>query len=566
MKRPGTGRLFVILLLLIVSFQVLYPLVMLLYGSLRDVPPGQPGHFSLKGYIKVYSDPETYVLLFRTFWLAVVRTVLTVGTALFLAWAVTRTNIPFRRFLEWSILFIFFMPILPRILAWILLLSSRTGFVNQLVATLLPFAKEGINIYSYWGIIFMGVLLWAPVLFILLVPAFRAMDASLEESSRMSGASLWKTLWHIDLPLLTPALLAATALAFIKMMESFVVEAMLGVQANIYVLSTKIYDYIAHNQPPEYPPGMALSVCLVAITAIAVALQWKILGQKDFTTMGGKGYKAHPVDLGKWKYVVFFAVLLFVLLNLFLPLGTLVWGSFMRIAGVFSPNMYTLDHYKYAFKDPILMRSIWNTIIMGVMSATLGMILCTFIGYVVTKTDYKEKHAIDIIAWIPWGIPGIVISLGFLWAYIIIPMPFGITLYGSLALMTIVFINRGLPLGTKAMTSTIIQISDELEESSRVHGASWIKTFFRILIPLVSPGFLAGWLLLFTFAVKDLDVVILLYGPRSYVMSTVIYDWWTVGHFEEAIVLGLLQTALITIAYLCSEALGRRIIPSAKTQ
>jgi iron(III) transport system permease protein len=523
------------------------------------------GEFSFKGYVDTYKDPHTYTLLITTLWLAVVRTMLTVMTAVFLAWAITRTNIPFRRFFEWSILLIFFMPLLPRILAWILMLSPKTGLFNQFLRMILPIGQGGIDIFSYGGIIFVGVLLWSPILFILLVPAFRAMDASLEESARMSGASLWTTIWRIDVPLMAPALVAAAALAFVKMMESFVIEAMLGIRANIYVLTTKIYDYVAHRQPPEYPQAMALAVSLLLITLIAVFLQWKLLGRREFTTVTGRGYRVHPTDLGGWKYMVFSLVLVFVLLNLFLPLAVLIWGSLMKFAGIFVSDMYTFSHYQNAFSSPELLTSIWNSIIMATTSATIGMILCSLIGYIVVKTDFRIRGVIDLIAWIPWAIPGIVMALGFLWTYILLPLPFGISLYGSLTLMVLVFITLSFPIGTRTMTSTIIQLSNELEESSRVHGASWTQTFTRIILPLVSPGFAAGWLLVFALAVKNLDTVILLYSPKAIVMSTVIFNWWELGLFEEAIVLGLIQAALIAMAYLGFDFLVKRFVPSTGT-
>lgn len=560
-SRISIGRILVIALLLVVAFQVLYPLGMLLFGSVRDVPPGMAGNFTFEGYIEAYGDPETYRVFWTTLWLSAVRAMVAVATAVFLAWAVTRSNIPLKRFFEWSILFLFFMPLLPKVLAWILLLQPKTGLANQFLRLILPFGDVGpLNCYSYGGIIFTSVLLWTPLLFVLLAPAFRAMDASLEEQSRMSGASLWATIWHIDAPLVKPALVAASALAFVKMLESFTIEIMLGVPAKIYVFATKIYDYVAFKEPPEYPPAMALAITLMAITFIIVVMQWKLLGQRQYTTVTGKGFRVCPVDLGRLKYVVFSGVLLFVIVGFYLPFAVLIWGSFMKLVGRFGPGMYTLSHYSQAFSQTELMRSLWNTIVMGVVSATIGMILCSLIAYVVVKTRLWERHPLDLIAWIPWAIPGIVMALGFLWAYIFLPLPFGITIYGTLTLLILAMIFKGFPLGTRTMTSTMIQLANELEESSRVHGASWAQTFRRIVLPLVSPGFLAGWLLLFTLAVKDVSTVILLYKPSSVVLSTQIFNWWAMGYLEEAIVLGVLQSALIAVTYLAATLVGRRLI------
>lgn len=557
--RISTGRLAIAALLLIVAFQVLYPLGMLFYGSIRDALPGLPGSFTFKGYIDIFKDQETYSLLWRTFWLAAVRVIIALGLAGFLAWTIARTNIPLKRFLEASVLLLFFMPLQPKVLAWILLLSPKTGLLNQFLRSILPLGEGGLNIYSYAGIVFVGALLWVPILFVLLVPAFRAMDANLEESSRMSGASVWATIWHVNIPLMSPAILAAAILGFIKMLESFIVEAMLGVPVRIWVLTTRIWDYLAHQQPPRYPEAMALSVILLLIAFLAVVMQWRVLGKKDYTTVTGRGYRAQPQDLGKLKYPVFFAVLGIVLVDLYLPLGVLVWGSFMRFAGMFMPDMYTLKHWQEALSHPLLLKSLWNTVKMASASATLGMILCSLVAYVVVRTRYVEGRVLDLVTWIPWAVPAIVMAVGFLWAYVMLPLPFGLTIYGTMFLLILVFINKGFPLGTRSMTSTMIQISRELEEASRIHGANWVQTFTRVVLPLVLPGFLAGWLLLFSVAAKDLATVILLYNADTTVLATVMFEWWYTGRLEAAIVLGVVQAALIGVAYLGATLLGRKL-------
>ncbi|MBI2853931.1 MAG: iron ABC transporter permease [Chloroflexi bacterium] len=562
-RKISVGRLMVIALLLMLAFQVLYPLGMVFFGSIRDQAPGLPGNFSLAGYIEVFSDTQTYVLFLRTLVLAIVRTGLTAAVAIFLAWAVTRTNIPMRKFFQSMIMFSFFMPLLPKILAWILLLTEKTGLMNQFLRTILPLGDTGpFNIYSYGGVIWVSVLAWTPILFILLVPAFKAMDANLEEQSRMSGGSLLSTIWHINIPLMRPALLAAAVLGFVKMMESFTIELLIGTPAKIFVLTTKIYNYVSYTDPPAYPPAMALAVALLVMTILIIVVQWKILGHREYTTVTGKGFRVTPVRLGKARFLVTALVSSYVFFDFVLPVGILLWGSFMKTAGIFVDNMYTLMHYQRAFNHSFFLRSIGNTIILAGASATIAMITCSVISYVVVKTKVKERYAVDLIAWVPWAIPAIVMSLGFLWAYILLPLPFGITLYGSMALMILVFVTKGFPIGTRTMTSTIVQIGKELEESSRIHGASWTKTFVSIIMPLVSPGFMAGWLLLFTSAVKDLETVILLYNVKTTVFSTVIYDWWTHGSIEEAFILGLLQAALIAVAFIAANIFARRALPS----
>ncbi|MBI2854069.1 MAG: iron ABC transporter permease [Chloroflexi bacterium] len=559
----STGRVFVILLLFLVGFLVLYPLVMLFFGSLNEGFTASRGNLDFHAYIKIYTDASTYTLLLRTLWLAIARTAIAVIIAAFLAWVITRTNVPFAGFLQAMIMFNWFMPMLPKILAWIILLQPKVGLVNQLLRTVLPVTGDGLNIYSYGGIIFVGSFVWIPILFIFLVPAFKAIDASLIESSRSSGASVWTTMWRVELPLLAPAMLAATALAFLRMVESFTPEALLGLPANIYVFTTKIYHSIS-KAPTDYSSATALAVTLLIITTATLIIQWKLLGKKQFTTITGRGFRAYRMDLGKWKWVVFAGVLLFIAIDLFVPMGVLIWGSFTKVAGVFMPDMYTFAHYKRAFSSAILMKGLQNTIVMGLAMASIGMILSSLIAYVVVKTRFKERRALDLLAYIPWAIPAMIMALGFLWAYIFLPLPFGIKLYGTLALMTMALIVKELPLGSRTMASTMVQLSNELEESSRVHGATWAKTFRSIVLPLLGPGFLAGWILLFAAAVKDLATVIVLYSSPSTVISTMIFGKWAEGQFEVAIVLGVIQALLIALAYFAMNLVSRKFTSSVQ--
>lgn len=555
-NRMNLSIVLMLCLFLLVAFLILYPLAMVLYGSVWTTSPGAPGEFSLNGYVQTFLTADTYQVIWTTFFLSVVRTFFAVTAAIFFAWVIARTNVPYKGFLELGLLFLFFLPLLPRIMAWILLLSPRTGLINVFLRVL-PFDVPSINVFSYFGIIWVGSLIWVPILYIFIAPAFKAMDASMEDSARMSGAGLWTTVRRINLPLLAPAIVATTALGFVRMMESFSVEALLGMRADIFVFTTRIYAYVVHADVPNYPAGMSLATTLLVITFLLVALQWKVLGPRtQYTTVTGRGYQARPVDLGRFRWVAFGIVLLFIVVSMVLPLAVLVWGSFMKISGVFMKDMYTLSHWKRALNDPTLWKVIRNSVVMSISVATVGMILCALISYVVIKTRFIGRRALDLIVWIPWAIPSVVLALGFLWAYFSLPLPFSI--YGTLWLMIICLMVKGFPVGTRTMSSTIVQISDELEECARVLGASWTQTFRRIVLPLLIRGFLAGWILLFCFSMKDLATVILLYGPGSSVMATQEFVWWNSGNLEEAIILGLIEASLISVFFIASQLIGGR--------
>lgn len=544
-------------LLLLLAFLVLYPLAMLLYGSFRSAPPILPGEYTVAGYRDAFLSASTYSLLGTTLWLAAARTVLAVAIATVLAWLIHRTDMPWRSLFEKLIYLRFFLPLLPMVMAWALLLSPKAGLINQLFTGFLGFPQGPFNIFSYAGIIFTGTLSWVALLYIFLAPAFQSMDASLEEASRMSGASSIKTMVRVTFPLMAPAILATTILAFVRMIESFEVEQFLGVRAGIYVFSTKIYDYLYSSDQPHFPPAMALATVMLVITFLLVVAQWRVIGKRDYTTITGKGYRPDRIRLGRWGRVACAGVLLYIAMDLFIPLGVLIYASFMRIAGVFMKDTYTLQNYSVVFNDPETLLSLKNTVILGLVSATVGMILCTLVAYVATRSQSALRRPIDLIAWVPWTVPGIVLALGLLWAY----MSLSVTraLYGTLWLLILAFIVRGLPLGTRSMTSTMVQVSGDLEASSRLSGAGWTMTLLRIWLPLLRPSFLAGWIILFSLAVRTLDTVILLYSPESRVLATSIYKYWSAGQMEKGIILGLAQAALTFVAFFVSRLLiGRR--------
>jgi iron(III) transport system permease protein len=534
-------------LLVIVCFLVLLPLGMLIFGSFRTDAPYRPSAFTLQGYVQTFGDASTYQVLWTSLWLAVARTTGAVGIAVFLAWVIHRTDCPLRGALDKLLYFRFFIPHIPIILAW-MLLGSKKGFLNLIATDVLGLSSGPFDVFSYWGIVITGILGWSSFLYVFISPAFRAMDASIEESARMSGATQRTTLLRITVPLLAPAILATTVLAFVRSIGSFESELFLGTPVGIYVLTTKMFVHLKYT-PINYPAGMAMAMILLALTILLVVVQWRILGRRDYVTVTGRGYRPHPTQLGRFRWVVFALVVLFLVVDLVLPLAALILGSFMNVAGVVLPDNFTLKHYTQALGD----RGFWelfnNTILVAGVAATVGMLLSALVAYSVVRTRYPGRRLLDLVSWLPWAIPGIVMGLGLLWAYVGLQSVLPIPLYGSIWLLVIAFITVGLPLGVRVMSSTIIQISSELEESGRTNGASWLQTVRYIWLPLLRPGLLAGWLTLLTLSVRDLSTIVLLYGPRSQVLSSRLFDWWQGGYLEEGVVLGLVQTVLVLIAF-----------------
>ncbi|HZP96373.1 MAG TPA: iron ABC transporter permease [Candidatus Limnocylindria bacterium] len=536
--------LLVLALVIVIGFLVLYPLVMLVLGSFAPPRGVTDVTFSLDGYRTALSDADAQKAIVTTLWLSLVRAVLGVALALLLAWAISRTNVPARRLFHGVMLISFFLPLLPQLVAWSLLLSPRTGTLNVWIRALVGSdALSGpFNIYSYEGIIFLGVLGWSGFLYLFIQPAFDAIDSSLEEAARMSGATSLRTIIRVSAPLLMPAVLGAFGLAFIRMFESFETELFLGAPAHIYVFTTQIYAYIAQELTPRYPPAIALSTVFVLLTFGLILIQRRILGNRSFVTIGGKGYKREPADLGLWRWLVFALLVFYSVVHLVLPLGMLLLGSLQRTTVQFSMDAFTLDHWKVLFSADVW-NAVKNTLIVGVASSTIAILLMSVISYVIVRTQFRLRGALDVLTWVPYMVPSFVLGVGFLWAALKgIQFPF--VLYGSIALLIIAFVVRVLPLGTRLMNGTMVQLSTELEEAARISGAGWTSTFRKIVLPILSPALGIGWLMFMVTVIRDLSTVILIYGPASAMLSVVFYAHWKSGTAEDAAVIGLLMTII----------------------
>ena len=548
LPRVEAGHAAVVALGAVLALLVLYPIAFLLVGSFAPPAGAADQGYSLDGYRRALNDPAARSAVVTTMWLSALRAVLATVLALALAWAITRTNVPGARIFHGLMLVSFFLPNLPQVLAWTFLLSPRAGTINVWIRDLLSIdARSGpFNIYSYEGIVFIGVLTWSGFLYLFVAPAFRAIDASLEEAARMSGATGLRTLLRISIPLLLPAVLGAFGLAFIRMVESFETELLLGTPAQIYVFTTQIYSYIARELTPQYPPAIALSTLFVALVLALVVLQQRLLAGRSFVTIGGKGQRRAPSDLGGWRWVVFAALAAFTLIHLALPLGMLVLASLQRSIIQPSVDGLTLDHWKLVASSDVA-QAVGNTILVGIAAALFGMALVSLTSYVVMRTTFRVRHVLELLTWVPYMVPSFVLGVGVLWAVLKgNPLPW--VLYGTHAALVLALMVRLIPLGSRLMNGTMVQLAKELEEAARMSGATWARTFRRIVLPLLGPALAIGTLMFVVIAVRDLSTVILLYGPGSTVLSVLFYAQWRSGTFEDAAAIGLVMTALGLLA------------------
>ena len=553
MRRLDLSFLLMSLVTLVVAFLILFPLAMLIYGSFWTERPGFPGNFTLDNYITAYGDTDTYKVFLNTALLIGAKTICAGVIALALAWIIARTDTPCRVMLETLIIIPFFVPGIMEAVGWIMLLSPKTGTLNVFLREVVGLEKSPFNIYSLWGIVWVMSLGSVSFLFIFFVTALRNMDAALEEAAAASGAGPLRTAVTITMPMIAPIVLGASFFSFIRAMDAFEVPVLLGLPAKVFVFGNRIYAAIEYDFPINYGLATALGASFFVLMLGLLRVQHKLLKGKEFFVITGKGYKPQVVRLGRFKYVTFAACIGFFVVATALPLSQVVVGSFLRVFGMTQWDMLTLENYHTIITDPLVWRSLTNTVIIGGAAAVLTVLLCSLVAYITTRTKYAGRNLLDLICWLPNAIPGIVAGVGMLWAYIMLPVP----LFGTLTLLVIVFITIGLPVGVRLMSGVMGQLSPELEECSMVHGATWGQTFRKIILPLLKPALAAGILILFVNFSRAVSTTILFSVHGTELLAVTLFKYSQVGtRLGLVSALAVVLTVINVTAMLVARRLG----------
>lgn len=534
-----------------------YPLGLLFVKSFVISRPGQPTVWAVNGWVEAFTDVNLAIAIGNTFYLAFVRVIITSVLAIFFAWVVTRTDTPLKAFIEVALWLGFFLPLLPMTMGWILLLDPYYGLINKFLMKVFALSQPPFDIYSYWGIIWCHLAFSTSVRFLLMTPAFTAMDAALEDAARTSGSSNMGVLIRITVPILAPAILASTALGFIRSLESLEIEMVLGIPAGIYVVPTKIWDYL-HWEPPLYDRATALCSIFLIFVFFLIWLHRIFLRGKEFTTVSGRSYMVRTFPLGRWRWVTCAFCLVFILVMIILPLATLMMGTFMEFFGNFDTDkVWTARHWTAVFADPVFLRSLRNTLMLGLAAGIGGTLLYALISYVIVRTRLPGRGAIDILSWLPWALPGVLISLALLWA-VLGSGEYVKLIYGTVSILVLAIIIKEMPLGTQIIKAGVLQISNELEEASSAAGATWLAGFRRILLPLLKPTMLAVGIIVFISATRDIPTVIFLATNQSRTLSLLMLDYIADANKEKAAVLGVFLVFLIFALLFIGRLLGFR--------
>lgn len=539
------------------------PLFFMLFGSVWSAKPYEfaVGSFTLQNYIRAYFQGGAFGLWVNT-------VIIALGTMLWanllgvgMAWIIARTNTPFRGLLEGIVILPYVVPSYLLAVSYIFLLSPEIGSLNEFIivplSQVLPFLNGPISIYSFWGIIFVKGISYAPLCFLMTNAAFRNFDPSLEDAARMSGAGVLTSLRTVTLPMLAPSVTASMLLIFTKGLETFSVPAFLGLPASppIFVFSTRIWQVLSQQSPPDYGMATALATTLILIAGIGLALQRQATGlQEKFTTISGQGFNPRRFDLGpgRWLTFGFAMVLLFIgivlpFLILFIASVSSIWyGPFFFLSNTVE---FTLANYAALLEMPDFFTALTNSLLLATVGAFVGMLFASLSSYFILKVDKDDNRFIastsdlmDQIAYVPAAVPGVVLATGFLWFVLTVPS-FG--LYGSLWLLGLAYVARELPFGSRTTHGAFSQVDDELEEQARVAGAGWIASIKDIMLPIISKNFASGYLLLFMSMMRNLSTSILLYDSDSIVLAVLIFNLKLVGDYEALAALGCVMIVIV---------------------
>jgi iron(III) transport system permease protein len=547
----------IVILIIVVAFLVVTPLFLMILNSFQTARPGQPIVWGMEGWVKAFSTPGIIKAMINTFTLAITRQAIALLIGAFFAWLVARTDLPMKSTLEFFFWLSFFLPALPETMGWILLLDPKYGLLNQGLINLGIVSQPLFNIYSFWGIIWAHMGGTVSVKVMLLAPAFRNLDAAFEEASKISGASGRHTFFHIVIPVMMPAILVTTILGVIRSLEAFEIELLLGTPIGLQVYSTKIHELVTW-EPPQFAPAMALSTVFLGVLLVMVALQRRYIANRNYETITGRGFSIRPVQLGRWRYPAFGLVLFFAVVVTLVPTALLLIGTFMKLFGFFNiAEPWTLENWRATLNDPVLLRSLWNTLAIGAGSGLIGVLFFSFIAYVIVKTRYAGRWLLDFLSWLPWSIPGILLGVALLWTFL--QTRIFLPIYGTIYLLMIAMVIKSMPFGTQMIKSVLIQLGSDLEEASKVCGGTWFHTFRRVILPLTMPALITVGLVGFISAARDISTVVLLGSGKSRTLSLLMLDFAAGAEFEKATVVAVIIVGLVVGAALVARGLGGQV-------
>ena len=529
MRNPA--QVLFLLTTVMLAYLVLPPFFFILHTSLVTDRGLQAGTFTIQHFMNIVDslgDVQTLLANSMIFSVGSAGLAICYGTAL--AWLAERSNAPFRTLAYMTAYVSFAIPGIIKVVGWIMLLGPKAGILNSFVMPIT--GAPLLNIFSMQGMILVESFLWIPIVFLLMSTPFRSMDPSLEEAATTAGSTGWQVFRKVTFPLALPSVLAVLILTFIRSLEAFEIPALIGIPAGVEVLTTKIYLQIRGGLLPKYGEASAYSIILIVMVALGLIPYYRITSKTyKFTTISGKAYRPHRVDLGRWRWLGGCLMLVLPLLQIF-PIAAITWSSLLPFAQAPSAKaltMVSLNNYRSAFADSSIVGSVMNSLTVSVSSATVAIFITFIAAWLIVRASIKSRWLLDQMAMLPLVFPGIVMGIAILKMYLMIPLP----VYGTIWILVLAFIARYLPYGIRFSHSALLSVHKELEEGALVSGASWFQMVRQVVVPLIMPALLAGWIYIFLITFRELSIALLLYSPGSQVVAVKIWELWDNGHVGE---------------------------------
>jgi iron(III) transport system permease protein len=526
---------------LALAILVLLPLGWLAATSLTT--DNAPRELTFRHYHQLFVDRSFLEPFWVTLWTSVAVGLLCVAFAAPMAWLVSRTDLPAKRLLRMMILASFATPPFLGAFAWVLLGGPNAGLVNHWyywITGFKPFEAESlVNIFSAWGIVFVTALYTFPYVFTFVATSLDHIPSDLEEASAILGAPAWRTAIDVTLPLALPALLAGFLVAFLQSMTLFGPAAILALPASIDTMTTRIWSLFQF--PPKLGLAAAASLPLLLITVLLLRAQARIMGRRGFSVLGGKSTGQRLLRLGVWKPVALLPFAFVLSCSVLLPYGVLAWTAFVKNYSAPAAGNFTFDNWKFVFLEFSQTRlALTNTFLLGVSAATAGTLLATTIGYLSLRKLVWGHRWLSFLATAPVAIPGIVLAVGLFLAYTHAPL----VLYGTLTIIFLAYLTKEMPVGYQQVASSLKSVHPELEDASRIFGATRLRALVDVTAPLIRNGVIATWMFIFIGSIRELSATILLFTARTKTVSVTMFDLRESNDWGPIAVLSLTMLAI----------------------
>ncbi|HBN73791.1 MAG TPA: iron ABC transporter permease [Sutterella sp.] len=529
--------------LLLVYFVILPMGVLLIDSVWKD------GTINLGNYREVYSLDVNWRALTNTVELSLLVMVASVIITFPLAWLVGRTDLPGKKFYRTILISSYMIPPYVGAIAWTQLLNPSVGYLNNIFRWMFDLQTAPFNIYTFGGIAWVLTLFYSPFAFITISRAMEKMDPTLEEAARISGAGPFRTLLNVTLPLMAPSILAGGLLVFIAAGSCFGIPAIVGMPGNVEVLTTRIVTYLYMGSDDGVRDSTALAASLMFIANGLLFFMTWMLGRKDFTTISGKSTRPNIVELGKWKWFAVAGITTYAAIAVVIPIGSIVMTSFLKSLSkpILSLSNYGIDPWIPVITSSQYMETIWNSVLYGVIAATIGTLLSLFVSYLAVKTTLRGRTLPDLLTVVGGSTPSIVIALALI---ITFSGNYGLNLYSTMWILVVAYLVKYMTMSVRTISAALTQVHSSLEEAALNSGADWLRCCKDIIVPLIAPSIVAGWFLIFMPSFYELTMSLLLYGSETKTIGVLLYELQTYADTQNASVLSVIVLLIVLVGNL----------------